>query len=157
MPALDLRSVIAGFCGDGANDCGALKAAHVGVSLCEAEASVAAPMTSKSQTIGSMITVIAEGRCTLMATYQIFQFLIVYAIVQAFSTNLMYTYAMTIGNYQYFIQVRSKNPGGPSLAGIHPRGSIALSHALRALLTLIGCASCKLNAFARLVSSPRLQ
>jgi hypothetical protein len=37
------------------------------------QASVAAPMTSKAQTIGSMIICVAEGRCTLMATYQIFQ------------------------------------------------------------------------------------
>lgn len=43
---------------------------------------MAAPMTSRNQTITSMVTVVAEGRCTLMATYQIFQFIIGYALVQ---------------------------------------------------------------------------
>jgi cation-transporting ATPase 13A2 len=104
LPLCPYLGLHIGFCGDGANDCGALKAAHVGVSLCEAEASVAAPMTSNQQTIASMITVVAEGRCTLMATYQIFQFIIGYALVQAFSTNLMYTYALNIGNYQYLVE-----------------------------------------------------
>ena len=61
-------------------------------------------MTSKQQTIASMVTVIAEGRCSLMATFQIFQFIIAYACIQAFETNLMYTYAINVGNYQYLVQ-----------------------------------------------------
>lgn len=93
-----------GFCGDGANDVGALKSAHVGVSLCEAEASVAAPLTSKKQTISCMIAVVAEGRCSLDTSYLIFKFIIVYAFVQVFAVNLMYSFGGSVGNYQYLIQ-----------------------------------------------------
>lgn len=61
-------------------------------------------MTSRQQSITSMISVVAEGRCALLATYQIFQFIVGYAMAQAFATNLMYTHALQMGNYQYLIQ-----------------------------------------------------
>jgi len=58
-----------GMCGDGANDCSALKQADIGVSLSEAEASIAAPFTSKIQDISCVVSVLREGRCALTTSF----------------------------------------------------------------------------------------
>lgn len=47
--------------------------ALVGVSLCDAEASIAAPMTSRIPHVGVMITVMAEGRCSMVTSLIVFK------------------------------------------------------------------------------------
>jgi cation-transporting ATPase 13A3/4/5 len=57
------------MCGDGANDCNALKSADVGLSLSDAEASIAAPFTSQIQDISSVLLLLREGRCALTTSF----------------------------------------------------------------------------------------
>ncbi|PVD35316.1 hypothetical protein C0Q70_02276 [Pomacea canaliculata] len=79
-----------GMCGDGANDCGALKAAHAGISLSEAEASVASPFTSRTPTIECVPSVIREGRCSLVTAFGIFKFMACYSMNQFTSVMILY-------------------------------------------------------------------
>lgn len=91
------------MCGDGANDCGALKKADAGISLSESEASIAAPFTSKVQNIECCVTLIKEGKASLTATFQTFKFIELYALIQFFFTFLLYYVAVqpTDGQYLY--------------------------------------------------------
>ena len=73
---------VPGMCGDGANDCGALKAAHAGISLSEAEASVASPFTSAEPNISCVPQLIKEGRCALVTSFGVFKYMAAYSLTQ---------------------------------------------------------------------------
>ncbi|XP_045113394.1 polyamine-transporting ATPase 13A3-like isoform X2 [Portunus trituberculatus] len=65
------------MCGDGCNDCGALKAADAGISLSSAEASVAAPFTSRQENINCVPVLIKEGRAVLVSIFSTFKYNVV--------------------------------------------------------------------------------
>ncbi|CAH8522564.1 unnamed protein product [Schistosoma haematobium] len=89
------------MCGDGANDCGALKVAHAGIALSEAEASVASPFTSKQQNISCVPTLIREGRCALATSFGAFKFMVGYSMIQFYSVVLLYYIGSNISDLQY--------------------------------------------------------
>jgi cation-transporting ATPase 13A3/4/5 len=90
-----------GFCGDGANDCGALKAADVGISLSEAEASVAAPFTSRIFDISCVPEVIREGRAALVTSFSCFKYMSLYSAIQFTSVSFLYASASNLGDFQF--------------------------------------------------------
>ena len=73
-----------GMCGVGANDCEALKAADIGISLSLAEASIAAPFTSNHPSIKCCISVIREGKASVATMIQSFKATELYAMIQLF-------------------------------------------------------------------------
>ena len=76
--------------GDGANDCGALKAAHTGISLSDTESSVASPFTSRETNISCILTAIREGRAALVTSFGIFKYMAAYSLTQFVSVMLLY-------------------------------------------------------------------
>ncbi|KAB7503984.1 putative cation-transporting ATPase, partial [Armadillidium nasatum] len=90
-----------GMCGDGANDCGALKTAHAGVSLSEAEASVASPFTSKDPNISCVLTLIREGRGALVTSFGVFKYMATFSLTQFISVMILYTVHSNLTDIQY--------------------------------------------------------
>ncbi|XP_007905146.1 cation-transporting ATPase 13A2 [Callorhinchus milii] len=90
-----------GMCGDGANDCGALKAADAGISLSEAEASVASSFTSKINNIECVPILIREGRASLVTSFGIFKYMAMYSLIQFVCVLILYSINSNLGDWQY--------------------------------------------------------
>lgn len=132
------------MCGDGANDCGALKAAHVGISLSEAESSVASPFTSKETNISCVPLIIREGRAALVTSFGVFKFMLCYSLAELISVLILYeinsnltsieflfidiflilNFASVFGKTKAYMGPLFKTPPMTSLLGFIPLASI---------------------------------
>jgi len=90
------------MCGDGANDCGALKRAHVGISLSEYEASVAAPFTSSTHMgVECVPLLMREGRAALVTSYSMFKYMATYSMTQFTSVVILFSHFAAFSNWAY--------------------------------------------------------
>ncbi|XP_074545231.1 polyamine-transporting ATPase 13A3-like isoform X2 [Halichoeres trimaculatus] len=136
-----------GMCGDGANDCGALKRAHSGISLSELEASVASPFTSSTSNISCVPNLIREGRAALITSFCVFKFMALYSIIQYVSVTLLYSILSNLGDFQFlFIDIAiiliiaftmSLNPAWKELVSRRPPSSLISGPLLFSVLTQI--------------------
>ncbi|CAH2099176.1 unnamed protein product [Euphydryas editha] len=93
-----------GMCGDGANDCGALRAAHAGVSLSAAESSVAAPFTAAD--VAGVARVLREGRAALATSFGVFKFMVAYSLTEFLSVAFLYYFDSNLTDFQFlFVDV----------------------------------------------------
>ena len=97
--AFQAQGALVAMCGDGANDCGALKTADVGLSLSSEEAAIAAPFVGKD--LNCLEVVIKEGRAALVSSFQAFKFIALYSMIQFMSTNALYLLETTFLDIQF--------------------------------------------------------
>ncbi|XP_077146450.1 putative cation-transporting ATPase 13A4 [Ranitomeya variabilis] len=141
-----------GMCGDGANDCGALKMAHVGISLSEQEASVASPFTSHTPNIECVPSLLKEGRAALVTSFCVFKYMALYSMIQYIGVLLLYWQKNSYANYQFLFQdlaittiisvTMSLNHAHPKLSPYRPPAQLIsppllLSVIFNIILTLI--------------------
>ena len=91
------------MCGDGANDCSALRTAHVSVSLSEGEASIAGHFNSRINDVSCVFELLIEGKCSLSTSMCTFKFMMLYSIIQFFCLILMMVYNTYLNDYQFFL------------------------------------------------------
>ncbi|XP_006637789.1 polyamine-transporting ATPase 13A3 isoform X1 [Lepisosteus oculatus] len=165
VEALQSVDYYVGMCGDGANDCGALKRAHSGISLSELEASVASPFTSKTPNISCVPSLIREGRAALITSFCVFKFMALYSIIQYISVTLLYSILSNLGDFQFlFIDVAiillivftmSLNPAWTELVARRPPSGLISGPLLFSVLAqILICLGFQTLAFLWVKSQP---
>ncbi|ORX99098.1 hypothetical protein K493DRAFT_365957 [Basidiobolus meristosporus CBS 931.73] len=100
---LHMERAVVGMCGDGGNDCGALRAAHVGIALSEAEASIVSPFSTSIRSIYSCVELLKQGRTALATSFAVFKFLILYGETMAFLELMQYYFTVVVQQWIWVV------------------------------------------------------
>eukprot|EP00741_Cyanophora_paradoxa_P005347 tig00000880_g5186.t1 len=134
---IEVHGKFVGMCGDGTNDCGALKAAHIGLSLSEAEASIVAPFTSADRRVAAIVDLLREGRCALTTSFVAFKYMAMYPLIQLFMVTRLYLIDHTLGDWQYlFDDLALVLPLGALMCATGPAGTLVRDRPVGSLFSL---------------------
>jgi cation-transporting ATPase 13A3/4/5 len=99
---LQSKRLVVGMAGDGGNDCGGLRAAHAGMALSDAEASMVSPFSSgrDGKSLMTVVDMIREGRACLSTNLATFRFFMVYGFVLTIiRTFLLLLASLSMGEF----------------------------------------------------------
>lgn len=136
------HGLIVGMCGDGGNDCGALRIAHAGIALSEAEASVVSPFTSRDKSILSPLELLREGRGALHTSFACYKFLIMYGLMFSIFKLCCYWYGIIVCQMDYlFIDGVAVLSLGYAMTISHPEDILGKARPTSSLLGALNVAS----------------
>ncbi|RKP27439.1 hypothetical protein SYNPS1DRAFT_32456 [Syncephalis pseudoplumigaleata] len=100
---LHMERAITAMCGDGGNDCGALRAAHCGLALGNADASIVSPFSTRLSSIHCCVELLRQGRAALASSFAGYKFLITYGEIMAFRGLMQAYFSVVMSQWVYIL------------------------------------------------------
>ncbi|KAI7886821.1 HAD-like protein [Lichtheimia hyalospora FSU 10163] len=96
---LHMEHGITAMSGDGGNDCGALRAAHVGIAMSDAEASIVSPFSTSHRSVASCVELLRQGRAALVTSITGYKYLVLYGQIMMMLKIFSFYFAMGMPQY----------------------------------------------------------